>query len=132
VVPGIQKDEKAIDIDLSWLKSLNNNTILCHTNGSKQENGLVGSGFVYYRPNRVISQYTAATLGNRNEVYDSELHACFEALRNITIYHPNLIPGHLILCIDNSSAMDALDDSATEHQHARQANQEATTLSLAG
>lgn len=36
VVPGIQKDEKAIDIDLSWLKSLNNNTILCYTDGSKQ------------------------------------------------------------------------------------------------
>jgi hypothetical protein len=48
VVPGIQKDEKAIDIHLSWLKSLNNNTILCYTDGSKQKNGLVGSGFVYY------------------------------------------------------------------------------------
>jgi hypothetical protein len=38
----------------------------------------------------------------------------------------------LILCIDNSSAIDALDDPSTEHQHARQATQEATTLSLAG
>jgi hypothetical protein len=48
VVLGIQKDEKAIDLHLSWLKSLNNNTILCYTDGSKQENELVGSGFVYY------------------------------------------------------------------------------------
>jgi hypothetical protein len=47
-----------------------------------------------------------------------KLHACFEALRNITICHPNLIPGHLILCIDNSSAIGALDDPSTEHQHA--------------
>jgi hypothetical protein len=38
VVPGIQKDEKAIDIHLSWLKSLNNYTILCYTDGSKQGN----------------------------------------------------------------------------------------------
>jgi hypothetical protein len=61
-----------------------------------------------------------------------EATCCFEALRNITIYHPNLIPGNLIFCIDNSSTIDALDDPSTEHQHARQANQEATTLSLAG
>jgi hypothetical protein len=61
-----------------------------------------------------------------------ELYARCDTLRNITIYHPNLTPGHLILCIDNSSAIDALDDPSTEHQHTRQANQEATTLSLAG
>jgi hypothetical protein len=46
VVPGIKKDEKAIGIHLSWLKSLNNNTILCNTDGSKQENALVGSGLL--------------------------------------------------------------------------------------
>jgi ribonuclease HI len=135
VVPGIQKDEKTIDIHLSWLKSLDNNTILCYTDGSKQENGLVGSGFVYYRlQNSELCHLSTHScyLGNRNEVYDSELHACFEALRNITIYRPNLIPGHLTLCIDNSSAIDVLDDPSTEHQHARQADQEATTLSLAG
>jgi ribonuclease HI len=135
VVLGIQKDEKEIDIHLSWLRSLKNNIILCYTDGSKQENGLVGSGFVYYTLQNYqlchLSTYSCH-LGNRNEVYDSELHACFEALRNITIYHPNLTPGHLILCIDNSSAIDALDDPSTEHQHTRQANQEATTLSLAG
>jgi hypothetical protein len=36
------------------------------------------------------------------------------------------------LCINNSSAIDALDDPSTEHQHFRQANQEATMLSLVG
>jgi hypothetical protein len=41
VVPEIQKDENAMGIHLSRLKSLNNNTILCYTDGSKQENGLV-------------------------------------------------------------------------------------------
>jgi hypothetical protein len=126
VVPGIQTDEKAIDIHLSWLNSLNKNTILCYTDGSKQENGLVGSGSVYYilqNPQLCHLSTHSCHLGNRNEVYDSELHACFEALTNITIYHPNLIPGHLILCIDNSSAIDALDDPSTEHQHVRQANQ---------
>jgi hypothetical protein len=122
VVPGIQKDEKAIDIHLSWLKSLNNNSILYDTDGSKQENGLVGSRFLYY----ILQNYQlchpsihSCHLGNRNEVYNSELHACFEALRNITIYHPNLILGYLILCIDNSSAIGALHDPSTEHQHAR-------------
>jgi serine protease inhibitor ecotin len=75
---GIQKDEKAIDIHLSLLKSLNNKAILCYTDGSKQENGLVGSGFVYY----ILQNYKlchlsthSCHLGNRNEVYDSELHA---------------------------------------------------------
>jgi hypothetical protein len=117
VVPGIEKDEKAIGIHLSWLKSLNNITILCYTDGSKQENGLVGSGFVYYRlQNSQLCHLSthSCRLGNRNEAYDSELHSCLETLRNITIYHPNLILGHLILCIDNSSAIDALDDPSTE------------------
>jgi hypothetical protein len=135
VVPGIQKDEKAIDIHLSWLKRLNNNNILCYTDGLKQENGLVRSGFVYYKlQNYQLCHLSIHSwhLGNQNEVYDSELYARFEALRNTTIYYPNLVPGHLSLCIYNYSAIDALDDLSTEHQHARQANQHAIMLSLAG
>jgi ribonuclease HI len=96
---------------------------------------LVGSGFVYY----ILQNYLlchlsthSCHLGNRNEVNDSELHACLEALRNIAIYHPNLIPGDLILSIDNCSAIDALEDPSTEHQDAGPANQQGTTLSLAG
>jgi hypothetical protein len=64
-------------------------------------------------------------------VYDSELHDFFEAIRSLTIYYVNLAPGCLTLWIDNSSAIDALDDPSMEYQHARQANQAATTLSLA-
>jgi hypothetical protein len=126
VVPGIQNDEKAIDIHLSWLKSLDNNTILCYTDGSKQENGLVGSNFVYILQNHRLHYLSTHSyhLGNRDEVYDSELHACFEALRSLTTYHPHITSGHLILRIDNSSAIDALDDPSTEHQHARQENQD--------
>jgi hypothetical protein len=106
---------------------------LCYTDGSKPENGLVGNGFVYdILQNYQLYYLSTHTCHLGNKVYDSELHACFEALRNITIYHPNLIPGHLILCIDNSSANGVLDDPSTEHQHARQANQEATTISLTG
>jgi hypothetical protein len=33
----------------------------------------------------------------------------------------NLTPGHLILCIDNSSTIDALDGPSKKHRHARRA-----------
>jgi hypothetical protein len=130
-IPEMKKDDRPQVIHQEWIKPLPDNTILCYRDGSRLDNGQVGSGFAYYQVSKgktikLSSHY--CHLGGKVEVYDAELHAFFEAPSQINIHHPNLTKVHIILCIDNTTTIETLSSDTHSHQYARQTIEEMNTL----
>lgn len=69
-------------------------------------------------------------LGSKAEVYDAELHAAHEALTYLST--TNYTPAQAYLCIDNSSAIEALTDNTYESEYAREAIHSASHLTTNG
>jgi hypothetical protein len=123
----MKKDDTAQVIRQEWIKTLPNNTILCYTDRSRLDNRQVGSGFSYYQVSKgktiKLSSYHCY-LWDKAEIYDAELHACFEALRQINIHHLNLTKVHIIQLL--------LSSDTHSYQYARQTIEETNTLSAGG
>jgi ribonuclease HI len=101
----------------------------------KRVYGQVCSRFAYYQVSKgktIKLSPHHCYLGDKVEVYDAELHACFETLSQINIHHPNLTKVHIILCIDNTATIETLSSDTHSHQYARQTIEEMNTLSAGG
>jgi ribonuclease HI len=97
------------------MDSLPIDSIIIYSDGSRSQTSQIGAGWVIYR--KGLSGYITISegscyLGERMEVFDAELHAAYEGLNNIrTILYK---PEHIILCIDNSSAIKVLSNNPNQ------------------
>jgi ribonuclease HI len=115
----------------NWIRSLLDHTILIYTDGSKLDNGNTGSGWCIMQTlhGTTTTMFEGhCHLGTQSEVFDAKLHAAYEALQAIN----TLPPASAHLCIDNSSAIDSLNNNTYNHHHARHAIEAATELITTG
>jgi ribonuclease HI len=116
-----------------WLQTLPDHTTVIYTDGSKLDNGTVGSGWaLYHCGDQELHRLTDGSchLGNKAEVYDAELHAVQEA---VTILLTTTIQRSTVfICIDSKAAIDTLRFNKHNHEYARRALETIDTLRLLG
>ena len=103
--------------------------MLLYTDGSKQANGDVGSGWALYCVGNGIERLIITGkcyLGQKAEVIDAELHAISEAVAALgTIDTP---PTKAYICVDNTAAIFTTSANPDNAQYAREAIDHAATL----
>jgi ribonuclease HI len=103
--------------------------MLLYTDGSKQANGDVGSGWALYCVGNGIERIILTGkchLDQKAEVIDAELHAISEAVAALgTIDTP---PAKAYICADNTAAIFTINANADNAQYAREAIDHAATL----
>ena len=67
----------------NWIQTLEDDTILCYTDGSRLPDGSTGCGITFFFVGDQVARRQSnhmCSIGNQAEVYDAELYACREAL----------------------------------------------------
>jgi ribonuclease HI len=135
IIPHLSKDKFAKHIHERWISTLEDDTVLCYTDGSRLDDGSTGCGLTYYFVGDQVARRQSnhrCSIGNHAEVYDTELYSASEGLRLFPLTYPNHPPGKIILCIDNQAAISALENNQHNHQFARDAINHATSLAALG
>jgi len=131
--PNPNKTTQPQQLHEQWLQTLQDHTIVIYTDGSKLANGTVGCGWaIYHCGDQQLYRLTDGSchLGDRAEVYDTELHAVQEAT---AILLTTTIPRSTIfICIDNKATIDTLQFNKYNHEYARRTLQTIDTLQLLG
>jgi ribonuclease HI len=114
-----------------WITSLELNSLVIYTDGSKHANGDTGSGWIVYEMTLsglqpLVDGY--CNIGTRAEVFDSELHAVEESLEFLTRQHFVQPRIKIYILIDNQSAIQTLENNKLNSQYARNAINHSITL----
>jgi ribonuclease HI len=117
----------------NWIKSLQTDSLIIYTDGSRSTNGSVGAGWVFYRVTsdglRKIFENNCH-LGYRMEVFDAELHAVHEAL--LVVAQLGFIPGPIHVCIDNQAVTQVLSNNPDKIEGSYRVCTEAHSLTQMG
>ena len=100
-----------------WLCTIPAQTIVIYTDGSKLENGAVGCGWaIYHCRNQQLHllEDGCCHLGNRAEMYDTELPVVQEAIT--TVLTTTATHTLVFVCIDNQAAVDTLQFNESNHE----------------
>ena len=108
--PKSEKDkEKIRDSHHEWMDSLPLGSLIIYTDGSRSNEGDIGAGWKTY----IIAENGIKALregncylGSRMEVFDAELLAVYEALKQVSMDVLDQVD--IFICIDNHSAIQAL------------------------
>jgi ribonuclease HI len=123
------KTENSSKTHLDWIKTLADLTIVAYTDWSKLRNPRTGAGWEIFcigngRERLIVKRH--CTLGTQLEAYDTELHTISEAL--LAIPHIDAPATAIYICIDNTSAIEALRFNKYNSEPGRQAIKTACTL----
>jgi ribonuclease HI len=93
----------------SWIHKLISGMIVVYTDGSRDDKGCTGAGWILYQKqqtslNTIVNG--SCNLGLRSEVFDAELHAVYESLTYLI--SSSLKPNQIHVCIDSKSTIDIL------------------------
>ena len=106
-----QQKLATIETHHQWIKTLEPNTLVIYTDGSRSQEGRTGSGWVIYK---LIAQKLLQVaqghcgLGVKTEVFNAETHAVAESMEYLHKLRDKT-PRQVVLAIDNQATIKALE-----------------------
>ena len=100
--------------------------LTCYTDGSKQEDGKTGYGWMVSKGDYIIEQRSEG-MSEQNTVFEAELMAIYHVI-NWLRYNQTYITPRILICSDSQAAIKAIDKTETDDRLVKETKEALTNL----